>query len=66
MGGLLISQLKNQNILIVGAGVTGISCAKVLTDFGAKITILDEKKVNTDYPLITSLDSLTNSEKFHQ
>lgn len=66
MGGLLISQLKNQNILIVGAGVTGISCAKVLSDFGAKITILDEKKVNTDYPLITSLDSLTNSEKFHQ
>lgn len=64
LNALNVKQLKNQQVLIVGAGVTGLSCAKVLTDLGADVTLLDEKTINTKFPLITSVEEITSDKNF--
>ena len=33
----------NQNVLIVGAGVAGLSCAQSLSDLGVNVTLVEEK-----------------------
>jgi UDP-N-acetylmuramoylalanine--D-glutamate ligase len=63
--GSFVKKFSGKNILIVGAGVTGKSCAKVLTKFEANVTLFDEKiaeKSTSEYKLINEISASSSSE----
>jgi UDP-N-acetylmuramoylalanine--D-glutamate ligase len=57
-----ISELKNRNILIIGAGTTGKSVARYLESIGANFSIVDEKISVIDG--VEVLNNLPDSEVF--
>ena len=36
-------ELKDKNVLIIGAGISGFAAAEVCTSLGAKVTLSDAK-----------------------
>ena len=62
--GSFVKKFSGKNILIVGAGVTGKSCAKVLTKFQANVTLFDEKiaeKSTSEYKLINEISASSSN-----
>jgi len=57
-----IAELKNRNILIIGAGTTGKSVARYLESIGANFSIVDEKISVIDG--VEVLNNLPDSEVF--
>ena len=59
-----MKKFSGKNILIVGAGVTGKSCAKVLSKFQANVTLFDEKiaeKSTSEYKLINEISASSSN-----
>ncbi|MSZ66575.1 MAG: UDP-N-acetylmuramoyl-L-alanine--D-glutamate ligase [Actinobacteria bacterium] len=57
-----IAELKNKNILIIGAGTTGKSVARYLENIGARFQIIDEKAATLDGAEI--LNNVPEDESF--
>ncbi|MGE5633001.1 MAG: UDP-N-acetylmuramoyl-L-alanine--D-glutamate ligase [Caulobacteraceae bacterium] len=51
-------QIKNKNVLVIGAAVTGVPVVKQLVKMGADVTLNDSKKVAELQDIITKLEDL--------
>lgn len=65
MAQTLYSEFRGKHVLVAGAGVTGVACAKALTRKGALVTIVDETVTEVEgFAVLTPVDVTMNDFEF--